>query len=542
MKRNISKELPKLSLAEGPLSTIETEALIVGVFSDGENLSEEGEKLDSSLSGKVKRIIASGDFRGKPKETLTIYLDHRTLDDRTLDDQTPDGGAKPERVILVGLGERVKIDLDTIRGAAAAAAKSAKSLKVKKIALPFDLAVNDKVEDIDDAGLAANVFIGAALGTYDYVAIKEKRKLLKIIKDDQAEEKKERIEEITVVNYKPESADGDEIEEGATAGMIVSDSVYLARDLINAPANLMTPRLLARTAKEIAFKYQLICDVFKTEEIKKMKMGAFLSVARGAKEPPAFITIEYVPKEKETKTVALVGKGITFDSGGLSLKTADGMLGMKTDMSGAAVVLATVMAAARLKLKTGVVGILPATENMPGSNATKPGDVVTAMDETTIEIINTDAEGRLILSDAITYAKKYEPAAIIDIATLTGAAIVALGRKVAALYSTDDALLEKLKEASASTGEKVWPMPLYKHYEEQMKSDIADIKNVGGKEAGSVTAASFLKHFAGEEYPWAHIDIAGPARAEKEFDWVNKGGTGFGVMLLLRFLETTGEK
>ncbi len=530
MKRNISKELPKLAFAQGPLSTIKTGALVVGVFSNGDDLSQEVQRLDTALKGKIKRLIASGDFKGKLKETLTIY---------------PEGGmadAGPERIILAGLGKREDFNPDTIRGVSAAAAKAAKSIGVKKIALPFDLASGCKIEGADHARVSGEVFIGAALGIYDYTAIKGKKKLLKIIKDDHGEEEKKRIDEITVVNYRPGGANGSEIEEGATAGMIISDSIYLARDLINAPPNLMTPRLLARTAKEVAFRYQLICDVFKLDDIKKMKMGAFLSVARGAKEPPALITIEYVPKEKGAKNVALVGKGITFDSGGLSLKTANGMSNMKTDMSGAAVVLTTVMAAARLKLKTGVVGILPATENMPGSNATKPGDVVTAMDETTIEILNTDAEGRLILADAITYAKKYEPTAVIDIATLTGAAIVALGRKVAALYSTDDELLERLKAASASTGEKLWPMPLYKHYEEQLKSDIADIKNVGGKEAGCITAATFLKHFADNDHPWAHIDIAGTARAEKEYDWVTKGGTGFGVMLLLRFLKMMGEE
>ncbi|MBN1574084.1 MAG: leucyl aminopeptidase [Deltaproteobacteria bacterium] len=534
MKRNISKELPKLAIAEGPLSTIKTGALVVGIFSNGDGLSQEVKMLDTALNGKIKRLIVSGDFKGRPKETLTIYLD----------DQTPDGEAAdtgPERIILAGLGKREEIDLDTIRAVSAAAAKAAKSIGVKKIALPFDLAAGCKIEGADDARISGDVFIGAALGTYDYTAIKGKKKLLKIIKDDHHEEKKEHIDEITVVNYRMDKANGSEIEEGATAGMIISDSVYLARDLINAPPNLMTPRLLARTAKEVAFRYQLICDVFKADDIKKMKMGAFLSVARGSKEPPALITIEYVPKEKAAKNVALVGKGITFDSGGLSLKSAEGMTDMKTDMSGAAVVLTTVMAAARLKLKTGVVGILPATENMPGSNATKPGDVVTAMDETTIEILNTDAEGRLILADAITYAKKYEPTAIIDIATLTSAVVIALGKKVAAIYSTDDALLERLKAASAASGEKLWPMPLYKHYEEQLKSDIADIKNSGGREAGSITAATFLKHFAGDYHPWAHIDIAGTARAEKEYDWIANGGTGFGVMLLLRFLEMMGE-
>ncbi len=524
MKRNISKDLPKLTFLRDPLSTIKVPALAVGIFSDEDKLTGQIGELDDSLNGKISRIMSSGDFKGEPKDILTIYPDGNI-----------DGDSNgPERVILVGLGKRTDINRDTIKARAAAAAKTAKSLGVKTIALPFDLATDVKIEAADDAHLASDVFMGAALGVYSYVALKTKKKLLQKIKGKESDDKKERIDEIVIVSDKPDTK---KIEGGAKTARIIADSVYLARDLINAPANLLPPRLLARTARELSRKYQLICDVFKYEELKKMKMGAFLSVAKGSVEPPAFIVIEYVPKIKGAKTVALVGKGITFDSGGLSLKTAEGMTTMKTDMGGAAVVLGVVLAAARLELKSGVVAIIPATENMPGGNASKPGDVVTAMDGTTIEVMNTDAEGRLVLADAIAYAKKYKPNTIIDIATLTGAVIVALGRSVAAINSTDDTLLNRLKEASANTGEQIWPMPLYDHYTEQIKSDIADIKNVGGRDAGSITAAAFLKHFVGDDFPWAHIDIAGTARATKDYGWVTKGGTGFGVMLLLEFLE-----
>ena len=531
MKKNISKELPKLTFLRGPLSTIKVPALAVGIFTDEEKPTGQICELDDYLNGKISRVIASGDFGGGLKETLTIYPDVKMGET---------GEIGPERIILVGLGKRADIDRDTIKARAAAAARTAKSLGVNTIALPFDLNTDGEIKSTDDARLSGDVFTGAALGVYSYVALKTKKKLLQKITDKESDDKKEHIEEIIIVIDGPDIKETEEIEiieEGAAMARIIADSVYLARDLINAPANLLPPRLLARTARELSHKYQLICDVFKYEELKKMKMGAFLSVAKGSVEPPAFIVIEYVPKTKGAKTVALVGKGITFDSGGLSLKTAKGMDTMKTDMGGAAVVLGVVLAAARLGLKNGVVAIIPATENMPGGNATKPGDVVTAMNGTTIEILNTDAEGRLVLADAIAYAKKYKPTTIIDIATLTGAAIVALGSKVAAINSTDDTLLNHIKEASANTGEKVWPMPLYDHYTEQIKSDIADIKNVGGMEAGSITAAAFLKHFVGDDLSWAHIDIAGTARAEKNYDWVTKGGTGFGVMLLLEFLR-----
>lgn len=504
MKKDISKGLPKLLFSKESLLKIKTPALVLGLFEGEKEMSRRIGEIDKAIDKKITSVIESGDFKGKTGEVLTLYIGDTN------------GKIRSERIILSGLGKKKEIDLDTLRAGAASAAKKARSLGISSIALPYDFETGWE-GDISDCTEA--VFVGASLGSYDYDQLKKN------------DESKKKIENIVIIG------EGDEIENAARRGRIISDSVYLARDLSNAPSNLMTPRILARKAKELARRYQLICDVFAEKDIKKMKMGAFLGVSKGSTQSPVMIVMEYMPKEKKPPAVALVGKGITFDTGGISLKPSNKMEEMKSDMSGAAAVMGTVLAAARLKLSTGVVGVIPATENMPSGSAMKPGDVVTAMNGTTIEVINTDAEGRLILADAITFAKKYKPAAIVDIATLTGAAVIALGGRVSALYATDDKLKENLREASRKTGEKVWPMPLFDHYAEQLKSDVADVKNVGGREAGSITAATFLKKFTDEKCPWAHIDIAGTARSDSDYDWVRKGATGYGVMLLVKFLE-----
>jgi leucyl aminopeptidase len=282
--------------------------------------------------------------------------------------------------------------------------------------------------------------------------------------------------------------------------------------------------------------------VLDRQEIERLHMGALLGVARGSTEPPVLIVIKYLPPGHEKAPVALVGKGITFDSGGISLKPAENMDRMKTDMSGGAAVLGAVLAAARMRLPLGVVAVVPATENMPGPGATKPGDVLTAMDKTTIEVISTDAEGRLVLADGISYAKQFKPALILDIATLTGSVAIALGRRVAAIYASRDDLMEGVKEASRISGEQVWPMPLFDHYFDQIKGEVADLRNATGREGGSITAAAFLKRFAGDTIPWAHLDIAGTARSDKDYGWTTKGATGWGVMTLIEFLRHYGLK
>jgi len=314
-------------------------------------------------------------------------------------------------------------------------------------------------------------------------------------------------------------------------GAAIAAGQALARDLGNLPANYCTPSVLADTAKSLAHEYKLKIQVFDRAEIEKIGMGSFLAVAQGSHEEPRFIVLEYKGASAKAAPVVLVGKGITFDSGGISLKPGAGMDEMKFDMCGAASVLGTFRAVAKMKLPINLVGLIPTTENMPGGGAIKPGDVVTSLSGKTIEILNTDAEGRLILCDALTYAERFKPAAVIDIATLTGACVIALGHHTSGLLTNDDALAGELLEAGKSSGDRAWQLPLFEEYQEQLKSNFADVANIGGRPAGTITAACFLSRFA-ESYKWAHLDIAGTAWKSGS----EKGATGRPVPLLTEFL------
>ncbi len=501
MKDDLSTTLPSLTVSDRPLSAVDTPALVIGLFGKTRDLTPAVKALDEAVGGKITAVVDSGDFSGKTDETALLYLD-------------ASGG--PRRICLAGLGKRERFGPGRLKSAAAAAARRLKGLGVGTIALAYDLAADTGLPGPD---AAREVFIGAALGAYSFSALKKNG------------DKKKAVDRIVICG------DPSVMADGPRHGRIIADSVYLARDLSNTPANLMTPTILAGRAREAAGKAGLAVEVFGPDEIARLKMGALLGVARGSAEPPALVVIKYLPAGHEKDPIALVGKGITFDSGGISIKPAENMGAMKSDMSGAAAVLAAVAAAARMKLPVGIVAVIPAAENMPGPAATKPGDVLTAMDGTTIEVITTDAEGRLVLADGIAYAKRFDPAFILDIATLTGSVVIALGRRVAGLYSSTDDLLERVREASRAAGEDVWPMPLFDHYFEQIKGDVADLKNAGSRDGGSITAAAFLKRFAGEAVPWAHLDIAGTARSDKEYGWVTKGATGWGVMTLVELLE-----
>jgi leucyl aminopeptidase len=316
-----------------------------------------------------------------------------------------------------------------------------------------------------------------------------------------------------------------------------SSGVYLARDLVNMPPNVATPTKMAEIASEIASEYQMRLTIGDRAWAAERNMGAFLAVAKGAGEPPKFIVLEHNPASEDVDTIVLVGKGITFDTGGISIKPSLGMGLMKSDMGGAAAVLGAMNAVGQLDLPLRVVGITPCTENMPDANAYRPADVIRASNGKTIEIISTDAEGRLVLADGLVYAKQFEPAAVIDLATLTGAVEVALGRGMAAgLFSNQDPLRDKLLTAADVTSERVWPLPLWSDYRKAINSDVADMKNSGGRRGGVATSAIFLKEFT--DYPWAHLDIAGVALSSKSQDFTPAGGTGFGVRLLMAFLRS----
>jgi leucyl aminopeptidase len=314
------------------------------------------------------------------------------------------------------------------------------------------------------------------------------------------------------------------------------EAVVFARDLVSQPGNVATPSFLAEKSMEMAARYGIACRVLEREEIEQNGMGALLSVAKGSRQPPRFVILEYLPAGPEMRPTVLVGKGITFDSGGISLKPREGMEKMKDDMAGGAAVIGTLMAAAALGLPVNLVGLVPAAENLPGGEAFKPGDVVKSMSGQTIEIVNTDAEGRMILCDALHFALRYKPSALIDLATLTGACVVALGSIATGLLGNDEGLKRAIRNAADKCGERVWELPLWDDYGELMKSDIADMKNAGGPEAGTISAAWFLKSFVGKS-KWVHLDIAGTAWMDKDRPYMPKGASGVGVRLMIEYLK-----
>ena len=325
------------------------------------------------------------------------------------------------------------------------------------------------------------------------------------------------------------------MQQGAKTGQVIAESTAMARDMVSSPPADMTPSIIAARARELSRQFGLKVQVLERKQMEKLGMGALLGVASGSAQPPKFIILEY-RKGGKKPFIALVGKTITFDSGGISIKPPEGMDKMKDDMSGGAAVLGAIRTAAALKLPLNLVGLLPATENMPGGSAFKPGDILRTLSGQTIEVLNTDAEGRLILSDALTYACRYKPAVIVDIATLTGACRVALGQEATGMVGTDDALKQAIRAAGEKTGERVWEMPLWDGYYELIRSDIADMKNTGGRDGGVITAAALLSRFV-ERYPWVHLDIAATAWTEKDRPYTPKGATGIGMRLLTQFLR-----
>jgi leucyl aminopeptidase len=454
--------------------------------------------LDKQTGGAIGRVLSSGDFTGKRDETAVLY---------------PSGPAA--RVLLIGLGKTEEVDRSAVRRAAAIAAKRARSLGVPRAAFHLPPEASGTVSQ-REAGQA--IAEGSAQGAWQYNEMKKP-----------AEDKKPPLESMEVL-----SPDGrSELSQGHTTGQAIGAGQTFARSIQVLPGNVCTPTYVGERARELAQRYGFEVTVLDKAAIMEEKMGALMSVAQGSAEEPRFIAIEY--KGSDAPPVVLVGKGVTFDTGGISIKPAQNMEDMKYDMSGAAAVLGTFEMLGRLKPKVHVVGLIPSTENMPSGTAVKPGDVVTSHLGKTIEIINTDAEGRLILADALSYARRYDPAAVVDIATLTGAIVVALGHSASGVMGSDEKLVEELRAAADRADERIWPLPLWDDYRDLMKSDIADIKNSGGRPAGSISAGWFLREFV-EEFPWAHLDIAGTAYTDREDAGRVKGPTGVGVRLFSEFL------
>jgi len=497
----------EITVQIGPIQEQESELVVVNLFEGVESPGGATKAVDTALNGRISQVIASGDFKGKKGELLILYS----------------GGALPaKRVLVVGLGSQEKFGLEVVRQVSATVAQ-----RVRKLGLR---AYHSVVHGAGQGGLevadAAQALVeGAILGLYRFDEYKTK-----------TDEEAQPVEELILVEFDEKRAT--QVALGAQAGQIVADATCLARDLINRPGSAATPRVLAAAAQKVAEEYGLTYQVLDENQMKELGMGALLGVARGAAEPPRFIILEHNADQEGLPTIVLVGKGITFDSGGLSLKSSEGMLTMKGDMAGAAAVLGTLRAVAELEVPLHVVGLMPATENMPGDKAYKPGDVLRGMSGKTIEIINTDAEGRLALADGLAYAARYEPDAVVDIATLTGACMVALGRVAAGLMTEDTTLAERLEAAGQATGERVWPLPLWEEYRPLIDSDVADMRNTGKERwGGAISAAMLLREFA-EGCPWAHLDIAGTSFVEDaKIPYRPKGGTGFGVRLLTQFLR-----
>ena len=484
----------------GSAATVRTDCAIVGVYKDG-RLSEAARDIDAVADKLVSGLVKSGDFRGQAGATLLV--------------PKPAGiGAK--RLLLVGLGDAGKLDLKGWRKAHAAAVKTLLGTGAKQA---FSFLSSETVADTDIYTLARHAAEAAEETAYRFDEMKSSV--------DTPPPKFTKLA-LWVADRKSQSA----ANLGARHGKGVAVGQSLARRLGNLPGNVCTPTFLAAEAKKLAGAHQgLKVSVVEQAQMKKLGMNALLSVAQGSRQPPKLIVLEWRGGPKQKAPVALVGKAITFDTGGICIKPAPAMDEMKFDMCGGASVIGTMATVAALDLPINVVGLVPAAENMPDGLASRPGDIVTTMSGQTVEILNTDAEGRLILCDALTYARRFKPAAVVDIATLTGACVIALGHHLSGLMSNDDTLADELLRAGAEAEDRAWHLPLGPDYNEQLKSNFADFANVAGRDAGAITAGCFLSRFT-EELSWAHIDIAGTAWKSGQA----KGATGRPVPLLSQFL------
>ena len=468
-----------------------------------------GQKAPAGLTSKKLRddlqsLITEEKFEGKLGQTVIL---------------SSNGQYPSRRYIVIGLGKKEKFGPTTLRDAVATAARKGEAVRAKRIAVEIPGDGNAHMEGQDKV---TAVVEGVLLGTYKF-----DRYL-----NDEAK-RAHPPEDVTIASALTPAA----LKDGIRLGQITSEATMIARDLVTEPAGVMTPTEMAKRASALARDKGFDIKILEKKDLQRLGMGAFLGVNAGSAEPPKLIHLTYRPKgRKAKKRIALVGKGITFDSGGLNLKPTGFMETMKCDMSGSAAVLATIAALPELDLNVEVQGFMAMTENMIGGRAYKPGDVLKTMRGKTVEVTNTDAEGRLVLIDALAYAQQQKPDAIIDLATLTGAIVVALGPLATGVMGNNEKLVQAVCKAGSEVGEKLWPMPLYDEYLDMMSSDVADLKNSGERWGGALTAGLFLQEFVDEKIPWVHMDIAGPAFVEREIPLSRKGGTGAGVRTLIRFL------
>ncbi|MBI5463920.1 MAG: leucyl aminopeptidase [Ignavibacteriales bacterium] len=490
------------------LHQIPTDVVALFFFSNAAQFKQQAALLTRAYGAHAASVLDTGDFKAKAQDVHVVYAKK---------------GNRTIKVVLVGLGDRKKATLETYRRSASAAAKKARSLKATSLAVWIP-ALRGNAPARHQSGrhdVIVAVCEGAALGTYTYDKY--------ITKKNDAPPK---LAELLLCS--PDAAYARVATNALHEAEANIAGTTLARDLANAPGNEIYPETLAQAAIDAAHRNNFSAKVLDESEIRELNMGGVLAVCRGSAHRPRLIVLEYGNPKKQP--IVLVGKGVTFDSGGISIKPSAGMAEMKMDMSGAAAVIGTFETVARLKLPVHIIGVIPAVENMLSGSSFRPGDIVTHYNGMTSEIDDTDAEGRLILADALGYAETFKPSVVIDLATLTGAVVVALGHHATGLMGNDETLMRALKHAGEKTYERVWRLPLFDEYEKQIKSDVADVKNVGGRWGGAITAAWFLKKFIGK-YKWAHLDIAGTAIIEEPQDYIPKGGSGVGARLLTEFLR-----
>jgi len=479
-------------------------AIVLGVFEGIKRPRGDVSTINKALDGAVSQLIHEGEIKGKLGEVTIIH----SL-----------GKITPERVVLVGLGKRSELTLEKIRSATAEVSRILQKKGVKHaVTAPLGAGFNK----ISPRSAAQAIAEGVILGLYSFR------------KHFTKEPEQGQLDELTIIERSRRAIA--DLKQGLEKGKIIAEATNLARDMVNEPANYMTPTQMAEEAGTIAGKYGLALTVLEREDMQKLGMGALLGVARGSDQPPKFIILKYSGSNSNDIDIALIGKGITFDSGGISLKPSENMGEMKDDMAGGASVIAAISAIAQLKPKINVMAIVGATENLPSGHALKPADVLTAMNGKTIEIESTDAEGRLTLADALCYANQQGAKRIVDIATLTGGCVTALGDVTTGSFTNNQTFVDKVIAAGEEVGDKLWQMPMYEEYKEQNKSDVADIKNTGGRKASPITAALFVGEFAGEETPWVHLDIAGTSFLDKPRGYYGKGATGVPTRTLVELV------
>jgi len=499
----------ELKVVIDDITKLEVNALIVNLFEGVGQPSGATAAVDKALDGAITQLIASGEIKGKLGEFTLLH----TL-----------GKIPARRVLVAGLGKQPQLTLDRIRSIMAEACRFLRGKGIKRVAT---ITHGAGVGGIEPEKAAQAIAEGSILGLYTFRR--------HITKEPEAGE----IEELLIVER--DKSKLPQLEKGCATGRVMAEATNFARDMINEPANFMTPSHMAEIARRVAAEYNLECQVLEREQMQELGMGALLGVSQGSRQQPKFILLQYKGDTSSQKTLGLIGKGITFDSGGISIKPSEDMADMKGDMAGGATVMAALRVIAELKPKINVTALIPATENLPSGAALKPGDVLQAMNGKTIEIISTDAEGRLTLADALSYARRLGLSPLVDVATLTGACRVALGDVTTGAFTNNKEWLDKVIKAGEEAGEKLWQMPMYEEYKEQNKSEVADIKNTGGRYGGAITAAQFLSEFA-EETPWVHLDIAGTSLSNKEKGYLVKGATGVGVRTLVNLAMALAEE